>query len=407
MASLSHQRARLHVDTGSGAALGLQLKKASRFVLSLGALFALSACAEVESPPAPAAETNPFELSQPEPAPAQRVAQVKIALRSEAAAPSPEHRREREEASTGTNLVDPVSPKALQESLLAQEAKQEAKVAEPRPSTEANAEVAAQQPLALKVRGDFAAFRGVQERLVWAFAGITEPVWTGLQVGDCIGVDGSVQRAPELSGAEAQGTREIELLDLGRFEIQLGEQRFEVPLHLAPGVLPYASGVQYRGEQELTTSPDQAALALGWQGLAQLPGSRLSAPLPAKLNFELYPSDSDQGEEESTWYDIAWSPAKAQDQSRLYLHARLTPAHTEAGGSSPQSQVVCRLADRGEWQLDLEELADEGLDINAEDSAIEFELRRVQDFSTAVPGFDRVQVQIERSETLQLRQSAE
>lgn len=388
MVTLSHPR--LHVASRLG------LRRAARLVMSLGGFVALSACAEVE-PPA-LAEKNPFELTQPELAPSRRVAQVKIALSEtnevsslSAAKPSPAAQR----AENGEAAAGPV----------------EAEKAPLAPVADPSAARSNAGPMALKVRGDFAAFRGVQERLVWAFAGVSEPVWTGLQVGDCIGIDGSAQRAPELNGAESQGSREIELLDLGRFEIELGQQHFEVPLHLAPGVLPYASGVQYRGEQELLLAGrSRDGLALAWQGLADLPGSRLTAPLPPKLNFELYPSDSDQGEEESTWYDMVWSPAAASSPSRLYLHARLAPKQNEtaeAPSKQQSPQVVCRLADRGEWQLDLEELADEGLDISHEDSDIEFELRRVQDFSKPAPGFERVQVQIERSESLRLRPDAE
>lgn len=390
MVTLSHRNARRYVTPR----LALGVRRASKLVLSLAGVVALSACADEEPPPA--AEKNPFELNQPESTPTRRVAQVKIALSQVSDqlpqghhAPAPTQNAEELPAAAG-----PVEP----EPLLA-------------PAVDVAQQIApASGPLSLKVRGDFAAFRGVQERLVWAFAGVSEPVWSSLQVGDCIGVDGSAPRASELNAAEAQGAREIELLDLGRFEIELGEQRFEVPLHLAPGVLPYASGVQYRGEQELLLpGRAQKDLGLGWQGLAELPGSRLSAPVPPKLNFELSPSDADQGEEESTWYDMAWSPAKGDAASRLYLHARLAPSQNEAADAATKQQseqVVCRLADRGEWQLDLEELADEGLDISSEDSDIEFELRRVQEYSQSAPGFERVQVQIERSESLRLRPDA-
>lgn len=386
MATPSHPRAPLHVDSSgrsTRAHRSLTAGKASKLVAICGVV-ALSACAEVETPAA-AAEKNPFEQIQPEPSSTRRVAQVKIALRSQAGA-----------LPTQLNLDKAQSGPIETEALMAPSVD----VAKDGPPSQELEDQTA-EALALNVRGDFAAFQGVQERLVWAFAGISEPAWLGLQIGDCMGVRASAQRALELNAAEAQGTREIELLDLGRFEIELGDQRFEVPLHLAPGVLPYASGVQYRGEQELAMpSQAQQALALGWEGLAQLPGSRLSAPVPAKLNFELYPSVAEQGEEESTWYDMVWSPTETK--SRLFLHARLTSANKELLDGPQQSQVVCRLPDRGEWQLDLEELADEGLDIGAEDSSIEFELRRVQDFRKAVPGFERVQVQIERSESLQL-----
>lgn len=406
MATFSQRRARQH---GSllGSGLGLA-SRASKLGLPLLAAVALSACADVETPAA-ATEKNPFELA--EPAPTRRVAQVKIALRSQAKqAAGPQLRAKPSDAVKSGDEPSGAAGPVESESLMAPsidlaqdtiQARSQEDVEQAKQSP-----VHSDNPLALKVRGDFAAFRGVQERLVWAFAGVSAPVWTSLQVGDCIGVSGSAQRAPELNAAEAQGTREIELLDLGRFEIELGDQRFEVPLHLAPGVLPYASGVQYRGEQEVPM-PSEADLALGWQGVRELPGSRFSTPVPPKLNFELYPSESDQGEDESTWYDMVWTPAKAEAKSRLYLHARLSAQDLAQGQQQQAGQVVCRLPDRGEWQLDLEELADEGLDINAEDRTIEFELRRVRDFSTSAPGFERVQVQVERSESLRLGLNAE
>lgn len=393
-------------------------RRAPTLALSLAGLFVLSACAEVEPQ---TAEANPFEVTQVDPQPARRVAQVQIALRTRVQGPELTPAAQ----SVAPSPADLVKPGAALGLVKVSASKMSAERGKAKNATDSSSnrttgDKSSGLPTgtALDVRGDFAEFRGVEERLVWAFAGASRPAWSELQIGDCMGVSTPAPRAPEPNTADTRATREIELLDLGRFEIVLGDQRFEVPLHLAPGILPYASGVQYRGEQVLKEQlavrqadrqASPRAMALQWEGIGQqnLPGTRVDAPVPANLNFQLSRTSSDQGEQESTWYDIAWSHALRQEvraPSRLYLHARLDKKAKSSATDTSVNEVVCRLEDRGEWQLDLEELADEGLEIRKDAGPLEFELRRVHNFERVVPGFDRVRVQIERSESLLLRQ---
>lgn len=410
----------------------------ARLALSLWAIAGASACAELET--SPSSEHNPFEVIQPEREPSRRLAQIQVVLRDTAEfIPAPS--RIQNAAGNETQSQEESLSLYRQAGTVPSEDQIKAKATTSTPRVTATAKVAAESPFVptsnplakakppaleilsqppahteLDVRGDFAAFRGVEERLVWAFAGLTRPAWSELQVGDCMGVSAASRRMADLPASEAKGTREIELLDLGRFEIQLGDQRFDVPMHLTPGVLPYASGVQYRGEhrlpasnqppsrsgyqqqRDLTKDIPQIPMSLKWQGPAtpELPGARVEAPLPAALKFKVRASAAPPQNSTGApaWYDLTWTPSPSNigSRNRLYLHARIpSEFHSD-------TQVVCRLPDRGDWQLDLEELADEGLDLRNESGRIELELRRVSDFNRKATGFEQVRLRVERSE---------
>lgn len=379
------------------------LRSTPALALSLWAMVGASACADVDAPSQP--ELNPFESIEVAPQPNRRLAHIQVVLRSQrnsdsAAAKVPTAETE-DPAFTGVALADsnPKSAAATEFAEVAEAAGSNAAPVEaPLPKAPASED--------LDVRGDFASFRGVEERLVWAFAGVAKPVWAGLEAGECMAVSASSRSLPELPSTEISGSREIELLDLGQLELQIGEGHFDVPLHLAPGVLPYASGVQYRGAQALSRAAPKK-VELRWEGLEslQLPAGRIQAPLLPRLHMDLLAAENETGASEAGWYELLWSPLasgneqKTIQNSELFLHVRTISDSLD----SPSSQVVCRLADRGEWQLDLEALADEGLTLPKESEQIEVELRRVHAFEQRSAGFEKIRVQIERSEQMRLK----
>ena len=371
--------------------------------LSSALLLGSTACADVEtSEPGTLDSDDPVEFSQRRARLQITVAQHREIVLPEAPAATPDEN-------------DPLDPalelKAMfQAAELAAQAEREALET---PSYDPVSET-------LRFRGDFAEYRGVEEKLVWAYAGVEPTPWEVLDVGDCALVSHVPTR---LEGREAPfdgRTREIALLDMGGVQVQVGNERYEVPMHLAPGVLPYASGVQYRGTRELQPSPSdpsrgQNPLSLHWDGLDEfdLPAASFKAELPPALDLDILRPEF-RSEHERAWIDLVWSPSpesqtKGSELGRpevaLYLRAYLTPS---AETKYSDDVVICRMEDSGQWQLDLDRLADLGLRLghtqdDSNPAELSVELRRVHRYATQHAGFDQLSLEVERSESASFR----
>lgn len=315
------------------------------------------------------------------------------------------------------------------------EPKESSPAVAPRPAAEAPQKFSlrrihslAATPPQMQVEGDFAEYRGVDEALVWAYAGVQEPRPTDLlDVGEC-------RRESQLtrdfarphsapSGPEAEGgNRGIELLDVGPLQLRWGQERYDVPMRLAPEILTYASGVQYRGQHRVLpharkrNAERPSALSLQWNEAGAAIDRRkekletenllqsLSLPMPSPLQIEVHRPDAklikkeDQsGYELPRWIDIRWEPANLRNA--LYLHTSLLNEKGNPQGTS----VICRIEDSGQWQIDFDQLAELGLDIRntsldrgERSLPLRVELRRRHRFARAVPGFERISIDIER-----------
>lgn len=246
----------------------------------------------------------------------------------------------------------------------------------------------------LEVSARFAYVRGLDEDFVRAR--IDMPVLANdiLQASDCAASD-QLNVASEADGGELQ---ELVLVDAGDLRVQIGEERYDVPLALVPDLLPYMSGVEYvmYGDEAAPVPAEGIGMFVEASGSQtdELPPFNAEGQVPAALGLTL-PANAGR-ELQRDALVLNWDSAADSGDETITLRV------TGLLGDEPTgSEVTCVVTDAGEARLKLSSLRGLGLATNAD--ALRIEASRLTTRSFDAGDFAGSELVVERRETAILR----
>ncbi|RMG97094.1 MAG: hypothetical protein D6705_09595 [Deltaproteobacteria bacterium] len=176
-----------------------------------------------------------------------------------------------------------------------------------------------------------------------AWLGLGDDPWTAGVADGCRRVVDGVPTFEDLD-AEVFGGEAV-FLDAGDLEIQVGDARFEVPVHLVPDLLPFVSGVEYvLGAHAVPV--DGGAMRVEVAGGAADEGVepfRFAVAVEPVRDLVVLP-----GDDGALW--LAWA-RPTREGGRVFVEI-------EDASSVEEGRYLCTFADDGDARIDAEVLAD-------------------------------------------------
>lgn len=253
---------------------------------------------------------------------------------------------------------------------------------------------------AFELTARFAMVRGLEEEFVRARADMPDLVEDMLNPGQC-----ALETAlwpPVGEEAEPDLARDLQLVDAGELDVQLGETRVNVPLSLVPDLLPYMSGVEYGyfAEDMAFDDADNVTVSAAGGLTDELPAFSVDSPLPRAL--ELTYNDADLASIAAGALVVRWTADDARqdsppDGTDNPIALRLTPL---LGGEPLGDDMICLVADRGETRLELAGLHTLGFAADAESVRVEASRSRTSVFD--VGAWSGTELVVERRDTAEL-----
>lgn len=249
-------------------------------------------------------------------------------------------------------------------------------------------------PNDFEVSARFAYVRGLDEEFVRARIDMPVLAHDVLQTPDCIPTDQIASGPHEPDGGDIQ---ELLLVDAGDLGVQIGDERYDVPLTLVPDLLPYMSGVEYvMYSDELPAVPeDGASLAVEASGSQtdELPAFSVNGHMPAALEFSA-PDDTYNALRRDALV-LRWHGSDSGDDA-------LTLRIMGLIGEEPTgAEITCMVPDAGEARLVLGNLR--ALGMAAQADAIRVVASRISTSTFDAGDFSGSELVIERRETAILR----
>ncbi len=208
-------------------------------------------------------------------------------------------------------------------------------------------------PDGFELTARFAMVRGLEEEFVRARADMPDLAIDLLSPGQCASESSlwsSELTADSVDPSDAG--QELLLVDAGELEVQLGEARLEVPLALAPDLLPYMSGVEYAYFAEdaevadLLEADRLTVMAAG--GLTDdLPAFTADSVVPGPISLQYTAEDLASIDKGALAFRWSGQPS---DDPEATLTLRFTPL---LDGEPLGDDIVCLAADRGQTRFDL------------------------------------------------------
>ena len=246
----------------------------------------------------------------------------------------------------------------------------------------------------LEVSARFAYVRGLEEEFVRARIDMPVLAQDVLEPQECDATERLAASASEADGGDIQ---ELVLVDAGDLRLNIGEERYEVPLSLVPDLLPYMSGVEYvMYSDELPAVPvDGVQMSVEASGSQtdELPPFVTEGHVPAALDLALPPNA--YGEMLRNGLVFGWHGSDDADET---ITVRITGL---VGDEPAGSEITCVLNDIGQVRLVLGRLRALGLAANAD--AIEVEASRLTTRTFDVGDFAGSELVVERRETVVVR----
>lgn len=248
---------------------------------------------------------------------------------------------------------------------------------------------------ALEITARFAFVQGLDEDFARARIDMPLLATDVVRPSDCIASDQLVTVESEVSGSDVQ---ELQLVDAGNLNVQLGGQDVEVPLSLVPDLLPYMHGVEYLyyGEELPADFSEggQVEVVVEAQGsqTEELPPFRAEGVVPAAL--ALHVTDTDLRELTKDVLVLRWQGEEDDDD---LITVRLTGLQ---GGEPAGAELTCVLSDVGQTRLSFDSLRPLGLMLDAE--ALQITASRLKSSSFDAGDFAGSELFVERRESLVL-----